>query len=1028
MNTALKLLTTLFGIPHTLHTKVGSEEVRGVSGGERRRVSLAEALVTCPSFLAYDNPTSGLDSSTAVEFIQLMRELTRQSGCTSAISLYQGSNAMVPLFDKVLVINTGRQVYYGPVAEAKNYFEGLGFYCDPRTSVTDFLNSMSAGPEDRQVREGFHLSAVPRTAADLERAFRDSQSGQSNLRHVEAAFDKDPSKSADLYKSPAYALSIWQQILLCLVRQFRIHVTDYRNWIVEVVGTLFQSIVLGTIFWNLPHETGSLYELGSALFYAILVPGLQSMSEFGNTFAQRPLLLKQRRYHFYRTLSYGYGQIGADLVWKVVAIACNIPMYWMVNFQRTAGHFFFFFLTAYISHMSLSVFFRLIAVLSPSMDRAALPVGVALTTMVVYTGWYIPPPNMQIWLKWLRWLNPMYYAFESLMLNEMDSVSYQCSSADIVPSYGNSANQVCAIPGSEPGSSTVAGSAYLSSMYSFVPLDKWRNIGINAGLFLVLATLVGLGMELFKPPAGKLATTFYNTPWRRSNKNETPDEEKQFSHTDSPASEPSVALDLKATSRSHSGSGSHTFGWKDLTLDVVVQGEKRRLLNSVSGVVQPGLTALMGVSGAGKTTLLNALAGRSEIGTLSGDIYLDGLPLPKSFRRRMGYVQQQDVHLPTQTVREAFQMTARLRQPLSISDRDKDAYVEEVISLLEMEDYAEALIGHAGAGLNLEKRKRVSIGIELAAKPEILFLDEPTSGLDGRSAVSIVRLLRKLSDAGQNVLCTVHQPAAEVIEIFESVLILVKGGNVAYHGLVGQECSTAIGYFEQHARKCGEDENPAEYFLDVVGAGSRNTNNHAWDELWRQSSERSAQKDKIDAFVHNEKSKTKTENSNGHEALFATPYWYQCNVVCRRAWFNYWREPEYFGAKFWMNICNALLNGLTFLQMAPDQAGAFDRVLTIFMATLMGPPLGLQVEPRFAALRDIFMLREKASYAYHWTIFVISGILIELPYSCLTALVYWILWYYPSGMPFVSTTNALCEYLLTSPTELGTSRLYVCHV
>lgn len=115
----------------------------------------------------------------------------------------------------------------------------------------------------------------------------------------------------------------------------------------------------------------------------------------------------------------------------------------------------------------------------------------------------------------------------------------------------------------------------------------------------------------------------------------------------------------------------------------------------------------------------------------------------------MGYVQQQDIHLPSQTVREALQVTAHLRRSMNISNAEKDAYVEIVIQMLEMEDIADALIGVPGAGLNLEQRKRVTIGVELAAKPDILFLDEPSSGLDGQSAVSIIRLLRIASKTGQ---------------------------------------------------------------------------------------------------------------------------------------------------------------------------------------------------------------------------------------------------------------------------------------
>ena len=214
---------------------------------------------------------------------------------------------------------------------------------------------------------------------------------------------------------------------------------------------------------------------------------------------------------------------------------------------------------------------------------------------------------------------------------------------------------------------------------------------------------------------------------------------------------------------------------------------------------------------------MNTLAQRSSIGVVSGDMYLDGKPLPKSISRRMAYVQQQDVHLPTSTVREALQMTAELRGPSKMSLQEKHAYVEEVIDMLEMKNISGALIGTPGAGLSLEQRKRVTIGVELAAKPElVIFFDEPTSGLDSDSAFSIITLMRKLSNAGQSILCTIHQPAAQLILQFDNLLLLAPGGKVAYFGPIGPRGETALGYFARYGRAASAEENPAEYFIDVV--------------------------------------------------------------------------------------------------------------------------------------------------------------------------------------------------------------------
>lgn len=198
------------------------------------------------------------------------------------------------------------------------------------------------------------------------------------------------------------------------------------------------------------------------------------------------------------------------------------------------------------------------------------------------------------------------------------------------------------------------------------------------------------------------------------------------------------------------------FSWKDVQYTVPVKGGTRLLLDNVSGWVKPGtLTALMGASGAGKTTLLNVLAERVDMGVITGDMLVSGKARDASFQRKTGYVQQQDLHLDTTTVREALKFSAYLRQPKTVSRKEKDEFVEDVIKMLNMEDFAEAIVGTPGEGLNVEQRKLLTIGVELAAKPALLlFLDEPTSGLDSQSSWAIIAFLRKLADNGQAVLAS----------------------------------------------------------------------------------------------------------------------------------------------------------------------------------------------------------------------------------------------------------------------------------
>lgn len=295
----------------------------------------------------------------------------------------------------------------------------------------------------------------------------------------------------------------------------------------------------------------------------------------------------------------------------------------------------------------------------------------------------------------------------------------------------------------------------------------------------------------------------------------------------------------------------------------------------------------------------------------------------------------------------------------------------------------------------------------MASKPEILFLDEPTSGLDGQSAMLIARLLRRLADSGQAILCTIHQPAAELIDQFDKLYLLSRGGNLVYDGPLGTRCQEAIQYFHPRSRRCGPEENPAEYFLSVIGAGSRNDAHIDWAGLWRDSQQAKERQKTEQSLVPGAEHAPQLEQ----QSMYSVPFHVQLWVVVQRTWLYYWREPDYVTSKLWMSVGNSLLNSLTYLQSPNTERGAYNRVFSAFMSLIVGPPLGLQVQPRFVTLRDIFVHRERESLTYHWLVFVLSALIVELPFTFLSSLVYWLLWYFPVGY-FTTPSRAGYSFLM----------------
>ena len=182
----------------------------------------------------------------------------------------------------------------------------------------------------------------------------------------------------------------------------------------------------------------------------------------------------------------------------------------------------------------------------------------------------------------------------------------------------------------------------------------------------------------------------------------------------------------------------------------------------------------------------------------------------ESFSRKIGYAQQQDIHLSTPTVRGALHFSALLRQSDQYSRADKLVYTGHVINLLDMGHFADAVIGQSAkvirwhtvqgsddnyqykAGLNTEQRERVTIGVELVARPELLlFLDELTSGLDSDTARSIIDLLRKLARNGQAIHCTIHRSSGVLLQMFDKLLFPSQGRS-RYYGDLGDRAQASL--------------------------------------------------------------------------------------------------------------------------------------------------------------------------------------------------------------------------------------------
>lgn len=289
-------------------------------------------------------------------------------------------------------------------------------------------------PLERQVRPGWE-NRTPRTPDEFAKVWQESEDRAQLLREIEAFNQEFPLGGPDLEKfyegrkaqqakgqrpkSP-YTLTLPMQVRICMTRGFQRFKQDYGMTISGAVGNSIMALIIGSVFYNLKDDTSTLYSRGALLFFAILLNAFSSALEILTLYAQRPIVEKHNKYAFYHPLSEAISSMICDLPNKLISCtAFNLILYFMTNLRREPGAFFIFWLFNFVCILCMSMIFRGIGSLSRSLAQAMAPAAVFILALIIYTGFAIPVKDMHGWIKWFSYIDPVGYAFESLMINEV---------------------------------------------------------------------------------------------------------------------------------------------------------------------------------------------------------------------------------------------------------------------------------------------------------------------------------------------------------------------------------------------------------------------------------------------------------------------------------------------------------------------------------------------------------------------------------------------------------------------------------
>uniref|UniRef100_A0A8C9RYN1 Broad substrate specificity ATP-binding cassette transporter ABCG2 n=1 Tax=Scleropages formosus TaxID=113540 RepID=A0A8C9RYN1_SCLFO len=452
----------------------------------------------------------------------------------------------------------------------------------------------------------------------------------------------------------------------------------------------------------------------------------------------------------------------------------------------------------------------------------------------------------------------------------------------------------------------------------------------------------------------------------------------------------------------------------------------KEILVSLNGIMKPGVNAILGATGSGKSSFLDVLAARKDPTGLSGEVLIDGAPQPPNFKCLSGYVVQDDVVMGTLTVRENFRFSAALRLPSSVSQKEKEKKVNELIKLLGLTKVADSKVGtQLIRGISGGERKRTNIGMELIIDPSVLFLDEPTTGLDASTANSVLLLLKRMASHGRTIIMSIHQPRYSIYRLFDSLTLLVNGKQV-YHG----PAQSALEYFAEIGYVCEEHNNPADFFLDVINGDSTAaalTKAENSDDLdfGEQSSQRQSIEDHLveeykrssycqDTHAELErivKGKDYSVKPKFRTITYSTSFSHQFKWVLKRTFRNLMLNPQTSVAQIGVTLFLALIVGAIFFGVKDDRSGLQNRMGALFFITTNQCFGSLSAAELFITERKLFV-HEYISGYYRVSVYFLTKILSDIiTLRTFPAIIFSCVAYFLIG--FKATVEAFFTFMLS---------------
>uniref|UniRef100_A0A673Z8W4 Broad substrate specificity ATP-binding cassette transporter ABCG2 n=1 Tax=Salmo trutta TaxID=8032 RepID=A0A673Z8W4_SALTR len=492
-------LITELGLTKVADAKVGTEMIRGISGGERKRTNIGMELIIDPSVLFLDEPTTGLDASTANSVLLLLKRMANQ-GRTIIMSIHQPRYSIYRLFDSLTLLVSGKQVYHGPAQNALDYFADIGYACEAHNNPADFfldvINGDSTATAMNKIQgEDIDFEELSGSRQTIEEHLVEEYRNCSYFRDTQVELERITQgkqyTTKPMSRTITYNSSFFTQLHWVLGRTFRNLALNPQTSVAQLGVTIFLALIVGAIFFGVKDDQSGIQNRIGALFFITTNQCFSTLSAAELFITERKLFVHEYISGYYRVSVYFLSKILSDIITlrTIPAIIFSCVAYFMIGFKTTPAAFFIFMFTVTLVAYTATAMTMAISADQSVVAMANIFMTISFVFMMIFSGLLVNLPSIMNWLAWLKYLSIPRYGFSPFQNTFfLFNVTQPCLPTG---SHRYTVVNVCLV--FSPSHSRCTGEQYLDYLgIEYTTWGLWENhvaLAIMTLIFLVIAYL-----------------------------------------------------------------------------------------------------------------------------------------------------------------------------------------------------------------------------------------------------------------------------------------------------------------------------------------------------------------------------------------------------------------------------------------------------------------------------------------------------------------------------------------------------------